>query len=114
MKNTTGYRDQTDIFYEAPDVYLRTNFPSRVDVSFPPSPFPASNPGTVIEVEDGSTGPWKHEWPEVLAMFSVLLENRGVKTQLESKGYGEVKRMGWKWEGEGKRRGGVRIWRYLR
>lgn len=114
VKNTIAYKDQTDIFYEAPDAYLRTNFPSRVDASFPPSPFPASNPGTVIEAEDGSTGPWRYEWPELLVMFSVLLENQGVRSQLEAKGYGELKSIGWNWEGEGKRRGSVKIWKYLR
>ena len=68
----------------------------------------------MIEVKDGSTGPWKHEWPELLVMFSVLLENGKVKSQLEAKGYREVKSIGWKWEGGGKRRGAVKIWKYLR
>lgn len=114
VKNATAYKDQTDIFYDAPDAYLQTNFPSKVDVSFPPSPFPASSPGTVIDVKEGSTGPWKHEWPELLVMFGVLLENWNVKSQLEAQGYEEVKSIGWKWEGEGKRRGGVKVWKYLR
>ena len=45
-------------------------------------------------------------------LFGSLLGEEGVRPLLENKGYGEVWKAGREWEGEGKRRGGVRVWRY--
>lgn len=105
------YKDQTDIFFASPLLYLEQNFPRNVNTTFPPSQLPSSPPGVAVEVEDGSTGPWKHEWPQNLVMFGVLLKDGGVKRLLQDLGYKEVWKAGWDWEGEGKRRGGVRVWR---
>lgn len=46
-------------------------------------------------------------------MFGALLQNEHVKSLLEALGYREVWRAGWDWEGEGKRRAGVRVLRHL-
>lgn len=62
---------------------------------------------------DGSAGPWKHEWPELFIMFGILLEDEGVRLLLDSRGYSEIWSAGQRWEGEGKRRGGVKVWKYL-
>jgi len=58
------------------------------------------------------TGPWKHEWPQILVMFGVLLEDHDVKVLLRSRGYRETWSSGWRWEGEGKRKGGVKVLRH--
>ncbi|KZP21235.1 glycosyltransferase family 22 protein [Athelia psychrophila] len=113
VQNRTSYLDQTDIFFESPREYLENNFPPTVDTTYPPSPFPASPPGIAIEVADGSTGPWKHEWPKNLVMFGALLQDQDVKALVEALGYSEVWRAGWDWEGEGKRRAGVRVLQHL-
>lgn len=107
VANATSYRDQTDVFFEAPALYLRERFPSAVDPTFPPSPFPSSDPRSLAATEHA----WKHEWPRYLVLFGALLEERGVRDVMGEKGYREVWRRGRDWEGEGKRKGGVRVWR---
>ncbi|KAF8320798.1 hypothetical protein DL93DRAFT_2215963 [Clavulina sp. PMI_390] len=81
------YKDQTMIFYDDPIQYFRTFFPTSVNPSFPPSPRPATPPGTLspsleaVYAPDGAgRGPegWEHEWPEFLVMYDVLLPLRGV------------------------------------
>jgi len=108
----TTYKDQTDIFYDSPVEYLQRYFPAQVDTTFPPSPFPSSAPGTAVQIANSDTGPWKHEWPQLLVMFSILLEDQNVRVLLESRGYSEVWSSGWRWEGEGKRKGGVKVLRH--
>jgi phosphatidylinositol glycan class B len=103
------YLDQTDVFFRAPHDYLQRYFPANVNPSFPSSPFPASIPGT-SEKLDGY--PWVHEWPRYLAFFGALLEEEGVKSMLIAKGYKEVWRVGREWEGEGNRKGAVRVWKW--
>jgi phosphatidylinositol glycan class B len=46
-------------------------------------------------------------------LFGVLLQEDGVRGLLKEKGYGEVWRKGRTWEGDGKRKGGVRVWKYF-
>jgi GPI mannosyltransferase 3 len=106
------YRDQTDIFFDSPVEYIQNNFPAEVDTNFPPSSLPNTRPGATIQVTNNSTGPWKHEWPQVLVMFGVLLEDQDVRALLKSRGYSEVWSSGWRWEGEGKRKGGVKVLRH--
>ena len=108
----TTYKDQADIFYDSPVKYMQHHFPAEVDTSFPASPYPNSAPGAAVRVTHSATGPWKHEWPELLVVFGVLLEDGDVKALLESRGYGEVWSAGWRWEGEGKRKGGVKVLRH--
>ncbi|KAG6867818.1 hypothetical protein C0993_010673 [Termitomyces sp. T159_Od127] len=102
------YRDQTDVFFASPTEYLRTRFPSRVDPSFPPSPFPTSIPGA----PHPDNYLWAHEWPRYLVFFGALLEKEGVRNTLEARGYREVWKRGRMWEGEGQRKGGVRVWKW--
>lgn len=106
------YRDQTDIFFDSPVEYIQNNFPAEVDTNFPPSSLPNSTPGAAVQVANNSTGPWKHEWPQVLVMFGILLEDQDVRALLKSRGYSEVWSSGWRWEGEGKRKGGVKVLRH--
>jgi GPI mannosyltransferase 3 len=67
-----------------------------------------SPPGQGVEIRD-----WDHEWPQYIVLFTHLMEVEGVKELLLQKGYVEVWRDGWAWEGEGKRKGGIRVWQYL-
>ncbi|KAL4266130.1 Mannosyltransferase [Pleurotus pulmonarius] len=99
------YVDQTDVFFQSPIDYLDRYFPSKVDTSFPVSPYPASLPGTKDDQ-------WEHEWPKHLVFFGQLLSYDGVESRLKGLGYHEVWRRGRDWEGEGKRKGGVRVWRW--
>jgi phosphatidylinositol glycan class B len=46
-------------------------------------------------------------------MFGALLEDDGVRKLLVSKEYEEVWSAGREWEGEGRRKGGVRVWKSL-
>jgi phosphatidylinositol glycan class B len=108
----TTYKDQADVFYDSPMEYIRQHFPAEVDTTFPPSPFPSSIPGAVVQSANGE--PWRHTWPQFLVMFGDLLADQGVRLLLETKGYGEVWSAGWGWEGEGKRKGGVKVWKYLK
>jgi phosphatidylinositol glycan class B len=55
---------------------------------------------------------WRHEWPRHLVLFGHLLQQDGVKDLLQEKGYREVWRAGREWEGEGTRKGGVRVWKW--
>ncbi|KAG5645061.1 hypothetical protein DXG03_007151 [Asterophora parasitica] len=107
-QNLSTYRDQTDVFFRAPVEYLESRFPPRVDPSFPLSPYPASVPGAPTPEKH----PWIHEWPRYLVFFGALLEHEGVQNLLEAKDYAEVWRKGRAWEGEGERKGGVRVWRW--
>ncbi|EPQ57997.1 glycosyltransferase family 22 protein [Gloeophyllum trabeum ATCC 11539] len=105
---TSSYRDQTDIFYQSPTGYLKERFPYRVDPTFPPSPFPSSIPG-VTRLDDKS---WRHEWPKYLVMFGALSEESEVRTLLLDRGYREVWARNTGWEGDSRRRGGVRVWKF--
>ncbi|KAF5380866.1 hypothetical protein D9615_004140 [Tricholomella constricta] len=107
-QNLPTYRDQTDVFFHSPVEYLQSRFPAHVNLSFPLSPFPSSISGA--PAPDGY--PWAHEWPRYLVFFGTLLEEEGVQNLLEAKGYGEVWRKGRSWEGEGLRKGGVRVWKW--
>ncbi|KAF6763982.1 glycosyltransferase family 22 protein [Ephemerocybe angulata] len=103
-----SYQDQTNVFYSDPRKYLLERFPETVDALFPPSPFPRSRP-----VQAG-VQEWRHEWPKHLIMFGELLKDEyGVREVLEEKGYQEVWKAGREWEGEGTRKGGVRVWKWV-
>jgi len=112
------YKDQTNVFFESPKEYFLTYFPSSVDPFFPSSPFPTSIPGapapvpTLSESSGKFIYPWKHEWPRYLVFFGNLLSHEGIQILLEEKGYREVWSAGRDWEGEGDRRGGVRVWQW--
>jgi len=56
--------------------------------------------------------PWRHEWPKYLVLFGDLLRQEGVRDVLEGRGYAEVWKAGREWEGEGVRKGGVRVWKW--
>lgn len=120
IKDHANYRDQTDVFFESPVAYLQSHFPPRVNNSFPPSPSPISVPDAsfvsslaAIELRGGlwDLG-WRHEWPKYLVMFGALLNEPGILPLLQERGYHEVWKGGWEWEGEGKRKGGVRVWHH--
>ncbi|KAI0672934.1 glycosyltransferase family 22 protein [Trametes maxima] len=102
------YKDQTDIFYESPLDYLKTRFPLRVNPAFPPSSHPRSRPGVDMHEQH----PWRHEWPQNLVFFGALLQQPEVQDLLLALGYGEVWRAEHGWEGDDRRKGGVRVWRY--
>jgi phosphatidylinositol glycan class B len=105
------YRDQTDMFFESPLSYFEATFPRNVDPEFPRSPYPASIPGMFSAKDSGGEPyPWRHTWPRYLVFFGTLLERPEIKEFLEGKGYTEVWKKGRIWEGEGERRGGVRVW----
>lgn len=94
------YRDQTDVFYDSPMVYLSTRFPPRVDPWFPPSPTPISLPGEFVVK-------WKHEWPKYLVLFGALLRDAQVENLLDGLGYTQVWKSGNGLEEDPRRRGGV-------
>ena len=106
-QNLSEYRDQTDIFYESPLDYLKQNFPSTVDPSFPPSPLPITKPGSGLALRR-----WDHHWPSHLIFFGALLEDEGgaVRDYLESLGYTEVHSIKNGFEEDKRRRGGVKVW----
>jgi GPI mannosyltransferase 3 len=111
--NPAAYEDQTNVFFKSPISYLEAYFPSKVDPAFPHSPFPASIPGTALQKQDASgLYPWRHSWPQYLIFFGQLLKHEGVKDLLEHKGYREIWKRGREWEGEGERKGGVRVWKW--
>lgn len=122
LQNPSDYKDQTDIFFEAPLEYMRTHFPSRVDPSYLPSPFASSIPNvtfveTIKVVEQSSRSwdlGWQHEWPQYIVLFGALLREPGVLDLIRNKGYEEVWKGGFEWEGEGQRRGAVRVWKHIR
>ncbi|KZT71275.1 glycosyltransferase family 22 protein [Daedalea quercina L-15889] len=107
-QNLSSYKDQTDVFYESPTNYLRTRLPTTVDPAFPPSPMPYTPPGTVLPEH----GDWQHEWPEYLVMFGSLLEDDETRSILEGESYREVWKTESGWEGDRRRQGGVRVWRF--
>lgn len=84
------------------------------------SPFAFSVPNAsfiqalqAIEVQSGSWDlGWQHEWPKYMVFFGALLEDPGIRTLFLGNGYVEVWKGGWEWEGEGRRKGGVRVWAY--
>ncbi|KIL00916.1 glycosyltransferase family 22 protein [Paxillus rubicundulus Ve08.2h10] len=114
------YKDQTDVFFESPISYIKNHFPARVDHTFPPSPYPSSVPNATfiqtiqtVKTQSGSWDlGWRHEWPRYIVCFGALLEEPGMRALFNGNGYLEVWKGGWDWEGEGKRRGGVRVWEY--
>ncbi len=55
---------------------------------------------------------WRHEWPQDLVFFGALLDQEGVRDLLDQQGYEEVWSADYGWEGDGRRKGGVRVWRY--
>lgn len=110
-QDLSTYRDQTDIFFDSPTTYFNKTFPESVDPEFPPSY--SSTPGVSFARDldqDVSAYPWRHTWPRHLVLFGALLEKSNVKEVLEEKGYVEIWRRGREWEGEGQRKGGVRVW----
>ncbi|KAG1826924.1 glycosyltransferase family 22 protein [Suillus subaureus] len=121
LQHPSDYKDQTDIFFEAPLEYMRTHFPSRVDISYPPSPFASSVPNvtfmeTLQVIEQSSRSwdlGWRHEWPQYIVLFGALLREPGVLDLFRDQGYEEVWKGGFEWEGEGQRRGAVRVWKHI-
>lgn len=122
LQHPNDYKDQTDIFFEAPLEYMRTHFPSRVDTSYPPSAFPSSVPNVTfvetLQVMEQSSRSWdlgwRHEWPQYIVLFGALLREPGVLGLFRNQGYEEVWKGGFEWEGEGQRRGAVRVWKHIR
>ncbi|KAG2041838.1 glycosyltransferase family 22 protein [Suillus americanus] len=122
LQHPSDYKDQTDIFFEAPLEYMRTHFPSRVDTLYPPSSFASSVPNvtfmeTLQVVEQSSQSwdlGWRHEWPQYIVLFGALLREPGVLDLFRDQGYEEVWKGGFEWEGEGQRRGAVRVWKHTR
>ncbi|KAG1762487.1 glycosyltransferase family 22 protein [Suillus occidentalis] len=122
LQHPSDYKDQTDIFYEAPLEYMRTHFPSRVDTSYPPSAFPSSVPNVTfvetLQVMEQSSRSWdlgwRHEWPQYIVLFGALLREPGVLDLFRNQSYEEVWKGGFEWEGEGQRRGAVRVWKHIR
>ncbi|KAI6022743.1 glycosyltransferase family 22 protein [Pisolithus marmoratus] len=120
VRDKAGYRDQTDLFFESPITYILSHFPSQVDPSFPPSPFPSSMPdvsfvGTLGEIESRSRSwdmGWRHEWPRYIVMFGALLQEPGILSLLQEKGYREIWKGGGEWDGDARRKGGVRVWKH--
>ncbi|KAF9227834.1 hypothetical protein BS17DRAFT_693434 [Gyrodon lividus] len=120
LRAHTKYKDQTDVFFESPISYIETHFPAHVDPTFPPSPYPSSVPNAsfiqtlrTVESQSGSWDlGWRHEWPRYIVCFGALLEEPRMRVLLEGNGYIEVWKGGWEGEGEGKRRGGVRVWKH--
>jgi phosphatidylinositol glycan class B len=108
--------DQTNVFYNSPIYYLKSYFPQDVDPLFPASPFPTSVPGAITNFKTLPSGeriyPWKHEWPRYLVFFGNLLQENGVRQLLDEIGYRQVWKGGREWEGEGKRKGGVMVWKW--
>lgn len=122
LQHPSDYKDQTDIFFEAPLEYMRTHFPSRVDTSYPPSAFPSSVPNVTfvetLQVMEQSSRSWdlgwQHEWPQYIVLFGALLREPGVLDLFRNQSYEEVWKGGFEWEGEGQRRGAVRVWKHIR
>lgn len=122
LQQPSEYKDQTDIFFEAPLEYMQTHFPSRVDTSYPPSAFPSSVPNVTfvetLQVMEQSSRSWdlgwRHEWPQYIVLFGALLREPGVLDLFRNQGYEEVWKGGFEWEGEGQRRGAVRVWKHIR
>ena len=107
-ENLNEYKGQTDIFYSSPIAYIQSRFPDTVDLSFPPSPYPSTIPGT----KTSDSQPWQHEWPQNIVLFGSLLQEQGVRELLIQKGYRQVWGEDGSWEEDPRRRGGVQVWRY--
>jgi len=103
----SAYRDQADVFYDAPAIYLAERFPSLVDPTFPPSPMPWSPPG-IPTVQN-----WTHTWPLHLVFFEALIRDPAVKGILTQRGYGEVWSVSNGFEEDPRRRGGVEAWKWM-
>ncbi|KAG1754395.1 glycosyltransferase family 22 protein [Suillus lakei] len=122
LQRPSDYKDQTDIFFEEPSKYMRTHFPSRVDPLYPPSSFASSIPNvTFVEtlkvIEQSSRSwdlGWQHEWPQYIVLFGALLREPGVLDLFLNQSYEEVWKGGFEWEGEGQRKGAVRVWKHIR
>ncbi|KAH7926671.1 glycosyltransferase family 22 protein [Leucogyrophana mollusca] len=120
VQNQVKYKDQTDVFFESPLLYMTNHFPLAVDPAYPPSPFSVSTPNAQFikrlqEVELTSQSwdlGWTHEWPRHIVLFGALLQEPGMLDLLRGNEYAEVWKGGWEWEGEGKRKGGVRVWKH--
>ncbi|KAI6166935.1 glycosyltransferase family 22 protein [Pisolithus thermaeus] len=120
VRDKARYRDQSDLFFESPIRYILSHFPSQVDPLFPPSPFPSSVPDASfvsilgeIESHDSSWDMgWRHEWPKYIVMFGALLQDPGILSVLQEKGYREIWKGGREWDGDERRKGGVRVWEY--
>ncbi|KAL5490343.1 GPI10 [Sanghuangporus weigelae] len=110
--NTSTYWDQSDIFYASPLTYLKQNFPSFVNPSFPPSPYPSTSPGAL----PSENNKWDHRWPSRLVFFSALIEDEGegreVEGYLRELGYDEVWNARNGFEEDWRRRGGVKVWQW--
>ncbi|KZO98961.1 glycosyltransferase family 22 protein [Calocera viscosa TUFC12733] len=104
--DVSAYRDQADVFYDGPAVYLSERFPSRVDPTFPPSPMPVSPPGMPL-IQN-----WTHTWPSHLVAFGVLIGEPTVRDFLTQRGYGEAWSISNGWEEDARRRGGVKVWQW--
>ncbi|KIJ69063.1 glycosyltransferase family 22 protein [Hydnomerulius pinastri MD-312] len=121
LRNHSKYKDQTDVFFNSPISYMQTHFPEHVNPTFPPSPYPSLVPDAsfihtlqTVERDAGSWDlGWRHEWPKYVVLFGALLKEPGMRALCEGNGYIEVWKGGWEWEGEGQRRGGVRVWEYV-
>ena len=105
------YADQTDVFFRAPEEYLRTRFPQHVDRAFPRSPRPFSPAGA--RTSGARNDDWAHAWPQYVVAFGALLHTDGVAPLLAARGYAPVWAREWGWEGDGRRRGGVVVLRVV-
>ena len=103
-QHITEYKDQTDVFYASPLMYLQDRFPPKVDPTFPPSPCPFSPPGN-----ESSKAAWKHEWPQYLVSFGALLEEQPIEQLLTELGYNVVWHRETGFEGDPRRRGGISV-----
>jgi phosphatidylinositol glycan class B len=104
-----AYRDQTDVFYASPRAYLDAYFPHAVDTHFPRARMSSTPPGRVRDWRAG----WAHVWPSHLVLFGALLEEEGVREKLEGLGYVQVWAAGNGLEEDSRRRGGVRVWKFI-
>lgn len=116
-QDLSTFKDQTNVFFESPDNYIQTYFPKHVNPDFPLSTFPTSlsgvsSPPSVVDASGKILYPWKHEWPTHLIFFGDLLREEGIHDTLKKQGYKEIWKAGREWEGEGKRKGGVRVWKW--
>jgi hypothetical protein len=101
LRTTSGqdlstYQDETDVFFADPTAFLSTQFPLRVDPTFP----------SLVD------SPYRYMWPSHLVLFGALLREPGVKDVLRAEGYEEVWRGDNGIEEDRRRRGGVRVWRW--
>jgi len=112
-EDLAAYRDQTDVFLNSPRDYMGTYFPQDVNSNFPQSPYPNSIPGQPNYMPIAGVYQWKHEWPRYLVFFGHLLKQEGIQALLAEKGYIEIWKDGPEWQGEGSRKGGVRVWKWV-